>query len=150
MKRMKKPERKSRLSFRDRSERYKQMRRKQSDTSQTRSGFQNCKDRAKSLTANYQKRDPRLHRLCQDLFMAGLQSDSSQKNRSPLQCEKGILYNYIWLMWLLNIVQVPMKRFCMYFHQDDTKNSHCRDPFWTPKRRRRMLAKIKTKDVGGV
>ena len=85
MKKMKKPKRKSRLSFRDRSERCKQMRRKQSDTSQTRSGFQNSKSRGKSLTANYQKSDPGLHRLCQDLLLAGLQSDSSQKNRSPLQ-----------------------------------------------------------------
>ena len=65
---------------------YIYMRREPSERSQTpRSGFPKSKSRAKSLWANYRKSDPGLHRLCQDLLLADLQSDSSQMNRSPHQ-----------------------------------------------------------------
>ena len=84
---MKKTKKKlNRSSFRDRSENCKRMRRKPSERSQTPwSGFPKSKSRAKSLWANYRKSDPGLHRLCQDLLLADLQSDSSQMNRSPHQ-----------------------------------------------------------------
>ena len=56
---------------------------------------------------------------------------------------------YMWLMWLLNIVQVPMKRFCMHFHQDESKKFPWRKSFLDSKKTTQDVSKNKNAGCWG-